>query len=100
MYNVTKTFPKEERYGLTSQIRRACASIPTNIAEGCGRRSKADYARFLQNSMGSVSELEYLIILTTDLNYINNSQSRDIMSTVTEIKRMLSAFINKLRTDN
>ena len=100
MYHVTKTFPIEERYGLTSQIRRACSSIPTNIAEGCGRKSRADFARFLQNSMGSASELEYLIILTTDLKYIDNSQSKDIVSTVIEIKRMLTSFINKLRTDN
>ncbi len=63
MYELTSQFPREEIYGLTSQIRRACASIPTNIAEGCGRKSSADFARFLQIAMGSASETEYLILL-------------------------------------
>ena len=63
MCELTSQFPREEIYGLTSQIRRACASIPTNIAEGCGRKSSADFARFLQIAMGSASETEYLILL-------------------------------------
>ena len=71
IYELTAQFPREEIYGLTSQIRRACASIPTNIAEGCGRESPADFAPFLQIAMGSASETEYLILLARDLKYIN-----------------------------
>ena len=68
LYKSTTEFPREEIYGLTSQIRRACASIPTNIAEGSGRETAADFARFLQIAVGSASEVEYLILLAHDLN--------------------------------
>jgi four helix bundle protein len=70
IYEVSETFPAGERYGLTSQIRRAAASIPTNIAEGCGRSSSADFGRFLQMAMGSASELEYLLMLARDLRML------------------------------
>jgi four helix bundle protein len=70
IYLITKSFPKEEVYGLTSQIRRSCSSIPTNIAEGCGRNSDAELNRFLVIAMGSASELEYQLILIKDLGYI------------------------------
>ena len=74
IYEVTSQFPREEIYGLTNQIRRACTSIPTNIAEGCGRESTADFARFLQIAMGSASETEYLILLAHNLKYFNAKQ--------------------------
>jgi four helix bundle protein len=67
VYKATQIFPKEELYGLTSQMRRSCASIPANIAEGCGRTGEAELARFLQIAMGSASELEYYLLLAYDL---------------------------------
>jgi four helix bundle protein len=67
IYRVTNDFPREERYGLTSQIRRSTTSIPTNIAEGCGRNTDADFARFLQMAMGSANETEYQLLLSHDL---------------------------------
>ena len=73
IYRATQKFPKEELYGLTSQIRRSCGSIPANIAEGCGRSGDVELARFLQIAMGSASELEYHILLARDLNLIDNS---------------------------
>ncbi|MDH3259226.1 MAG: four helix bundle protein [Deltaproteobacteria bacterium] len=99
VYHTTSTFPREEMYGLTSQIRRACASVPTNIAEGCGRNSDAELARFLEISMGSASELEYLLMLTRDLNLMNNPDYSELTSNVVEIKRMLASFIKKLRAE-
>ena len=70
IYKVTEKFPREELYGLTSQIRRACVSIPTNISEGCVRSSDADFSRFIYIALGSTSESEYLILLLHDLKFI------------------------------
>jgi four helix bundle protein len=70
IYRVTTILPKDELYGLTSQIRRSCASIPANIAEGCGRSGEAEFARFLQRAMGSACELEYHLLLARDLNFL------------------------------
>jgi len=100
IYDATSEFPGEEMFGLTSQIRRACTSIPTNIAEGCGRNSTADFARFLQISMGSASELEYLILLTHDLKLLNPMQFKELTDTTIAIKKMLTALIKKLKTEN
>ncbi len=99
VYHNTNTFPREEMYGLTSQMRRACASVPTNIAEGCGRNSDAELARFLEISMGSVSELEYLLLLTHDLNLLNDTDFSNFTNEITEVKRMLTSFIKKLRAE-
>lgn len=71
IYLVTKNFPSEEKFGLISQMRRARASIPTNIAEGCGKSSKKDFARYLGIAFGSASELEYQILLSRDLNFLS-----------------------------
>ncbi len=99
MYGATRTFPAEERFGLTSQIRRAAVSIPTNIAEGCGRRSEAEFANFLNIAMGSASELEYLLLLAGELNLIGADKEEALSAEVVEIKRMLTAFMQKLKAD-
>ena len=93
-------FPKEEIYGLTSQMRRCSTSIPANIAEGCGRGSDADFARFLQMAMGSASELEYHLLLAHDLGFLENSLYEKLNDELVEIKRMLNSFIQKLKTNS
>ncbi|RKU31187.1 diversity-generating retroelement protein bAvd family protein [Candidatus Poribacteria bacterium] len=98
IYGLTFQFPREEIYGLTSQIRRACASIPTNIAEGCGRESSADFARFLQIAMGSASETEYLILLAHDLKYLTIDQYDELIDTIIRIKKMLINLQKSVRT--
>ena len=99
VYKVTKSFPREEMYGVTSQLRRSCASIPTNIAEGCGRSGDAELGRFLQIAMGSASETEYHLILANELGYLNSNDYESLNGELTEIKRMLNAFIQKLRAN-
>jgi len=99
IYKITRKFPKEELYGLTSQMRRSGASVPTNIAEGCGRNTDAELCRFLTIAMGSASELEYQLILSHDLEYIDRSDYDRLTNDVTEVKRMLTAFIQKLNAD-
>src|SRR5688572_10460639 len=100
VYKSTAKFPREERYGLTSQIRRASMSIPTNIAEGCGRNTDADFARFLQMAMGSASETEYQLLLAHDLGFINKEQYDKLNIDVTEVKRMLASLLKTLRADS
>ncbi|MDE0013775.1 MAG: four helix bundle protein [Candidatus Poribacteria bacterium] len=98
IYELTSLFPREEIYGLTSQTRRACASIPTNISEGCGRESPADFARFLQIAVGSASETEYLILLARDLKYLNTDQYVELIDQIITIKKMLTALLKNIRT--
>ena len=98
IYGLTSLFPREEIYGLTSQIRRACASIPTNIAEGCGRETPADFARFLQIAVGSASETEYLILLAHDLKYLNATQYAELIDTIVSVKKMLTGLLKNTRT--
>lgn len=97
IYRATQKFPKEEIYGLTSQIRRAVSSIPTNIAEGCGRRTNAELANFLNIASGSASEVEYELLLAKDLNYLNDIQYQQFAKEVREIRSMLSAYMTKVR---
>ena len=99
VYSATTKFPKEEMYGLTSQMRRSSVSIPTNIAEGCGRNRDTELNRFLQIAMGSASELEYLSLLARDLSFLGQEECNSLMNEITEIKRMLASFIQKLRAD-
>ncbi|MBN2118998.1 MAG: four helix bundle protein [Anaerolineales bacterium] len=99
IYKATKEFPKEELYGLTSQIRRSSMSIPTNIAEGCGRNTDADFARFLQIAMGSASETEYQLLLSCDLGFLSKDQYDKLNIDTTEVKRMLASLLKTIRTD-
>jgi len=96
VYKASAKFPKEETYGLSSQIRRAAASIATNIAEGCGRGSKKELKQFLQISMGSASEVEYQILLSHELGYIDSKAYDNLDSGVQEVKKMLSSYIVKI----
>ena len=100
IYELTSQFPREEIYGLTSQIRRACASIPTNIAEGCGRGSLGDFARFLQIAMGSASETEYLILLAHELKYFNPNQCTELIDTIVSVKKMLTGLMRNIKSDS
>jgi len=86
-------------YGLTSQIRRSCASVPTNIAEGCSRSGDAELNRFLNIAMGSANELEYLLLLSNELNLLSGSDNKEVSKEIMEIKRMLAGFIKKLKAD-
>ena len=97
IYPITARFPGDERYGLTSQLRRAAAYIPTNIAEGCGRATDADFARFLQISLGSASEVEYLLLLARDLSLLDDLVYGQLNTQVQEIKRMLAALTRTVR---
>ena len=97
VYKITQQFPSEELYGLTSQMRRSAASVPTNIAEGCGRNTDPDLAKFLTIAMGSASELEYQLILAKDLKLIQPDQYQDIMENLTTAKKMLNTFLKKVR---
>jgi four helix bundle protein len=96
VYRVTKMFPKDELFGLTSQARRAAVSVAANIAEGCCRSTAADFARFLQMSMGSASELDYHLLLSRDLGYLKPLDYEPLAQSVSEVKRMLTSFIQKL----
>ena len=97
IYQVTKTFPKEEVYGLTSQIRRCAISIPSNISEGYGRNSTNDYIRFLQISMGSIFEIQTQLEIAKNLGYLNQTKFHETYDVSREIERMLSSLIYKLK---
>ena len=98
VYAVTAKFPREETYSLTSQIRRACSSIPTNIAEGCGRGSDPEFARFLQIAAGSASELDYQLLLAKDLDYLPAHEYDNLAGELTQIRKMLTSLIQRIRT--
>lgn len=96
IYQMTSTFPKEELFGLTSQIRRSIVSIPNNIAEGCGRNSDKEFAQFLNIALGSLSESEYLLFLAKDLEYIIMEDFERINEELNTVKRRLYQLRLKL----
>ena len=99
VYQVTAAFPSEETYGLTSQMRRAASSIPSNIAEGCGRDGDAELSRFCTIARGSASELEYQILLSRDLTLMQPDDYERLTQPVVEIKRMLTVLVQKLNAE-
>jgi four helix bundle protein len=100
IYACSKSFPKEETYGLTNQIRRSSASVGMNIAEGCCRKGSAEMSRFLQIAMGSASELEYQLLLAHDLEYLANQEYERLLTSAIEVKRMLSSLMQKVMAAN
>ena len=98
VYEATYRFPREELFCLTQQMRRSSSSIPTNIAEGCGRGTAPDFARFLQIAMGSACELEYQLILARDLKYLPAERHPDYDAEVCEVKRMLASLLDRVRS--
>ena len=96
LYEKSRSFPKEEMYGLTSQLRRAAVSIGANIAEGCGRRSDGEMKRFLQIARGSANELEYELLLAQDLHFLSTPDFQDLRARTLEIQRMLASLTAKV----
>jgi four helix bundle protein len=96
LYKVTVLFPRHELYGLTSQIRRAGASIGANIAEGCGKRGNSEFQRYLQIASGSASELDYHLLLSHDLNFLPDEDYRSIARELSELRRMLTSLLLKI----
>jgi four helix bundle protein len=97
VYKATRNFPKDELFGLTSQMRRAAASIAANISEGCGRGGDPEFGRFLQLAMGSACELEYHFILAQDLHYLDAEAFHELTADVVEVKRMLASLLGRIK---
>ena len=100
LYKITTSFPREEAYGLASQMRRAASSIPSNIAEGCGREGDAELARFCIIARGSASELEYQLLLARDLALLQPRDYEELSQQTVEIKRKLTLLVQKLTAEN
>ena len=98
IYKSMLLFPKEEIFGLISQMKRSSSSIPTNIAEGCGRSTDKDFCRFLYIAFGSANELEYQIILSIDLKFITPEYGQNLLVQIEEVKKMLNGLISKLNS--
>ena len=96
IYQHTCCFPDDERYGLTAHLRKSASSIPSNIAEGCGREGEKEFARFLSIAAGSASETEYQLLLAKDLGYMEPDLHSRLNEQVNDVKRMLNSFIQKL----
>ena len=100
IYTITKGFPKEEIYSLTSQLRRCASSVPANIAEGCGKNSQKELGNYLNVALGSANEAEYFLLLSTDLKYLPERDHRSLHDNINEIKAMLISLIHKVRSTN
>ncbi|MCI0332956.1 MAG: four helix bundle protein [Planctomycetes bacterium] len=100
VYKLTKRFPHDERFGLTSQLRRAAASIPANLAEGCGRGGSLEFSRFVQIAMGSATEAEYHVLLARDLGYLKREEYDVVGTAIVEVKRMLTSLLKTARSQN
>jgi four helix bundle protein len=96
LYKLTVSFPSHERFGLTSQLRRSAASVPTNIAEGSKRQGQQDFSRFLNMAEGSLSETEYLVMLSSDLGYFPGREPEHVLVEISEIARMLHSLRTKI----
>ncbi len=99
IYAFTSKFPREELYGLTSQIRRCAVSVGANIAEGCGKTGNNEFQRFLQIAAGSASELDYELLLAKDLGYLNNIDYLKIAGELSQVRKMLSSLLRKVNVD-
>jgi four helix bundle protein len=100
IYKATKTFPKEEMFGLTSQIRRAAVSVPSNIAEGRGRLSDKAFLIFIGHARGSLYEVQTQLELAHGLGYVDDTEANKITANCIELSQKLNAFLNKLKEDN
>jgi four helix bundle protein len=96
LYRLTKDFPRDEQYGLTNQLRRSALSIGSNLAEGCGRRTSTELARFVRIAMGSASELDYQILVSRDLGFMKDEDFNASISSLTEVRKMLFAFLSSV----
>ncbi|HEY7615376.1 MAG TPA: four helix bundle protein [Terriglobales bacterium] len=99
LYRATARFPREELYGLTSQIRRCSASIGANIAEGCGKRGNTEFQRFLHIAAGSASELDYHLLLARDLGFLDNTQYLESSQLLSQVRKMLTSLIQKVEAE-
>lgn len=98
IYRITKNFPKDEIYALTSQMRRAAVSIPSNIAEGFARKRKLEYIQFLQIAYASGAEVETQILIARELNYISDIECKKLIADLEEITKMLNSLVAKIRS--
>lgn len=98
LYRLTNTFPDHEKFGIVGQIRRAAVSVPSNISEGHGRSSDADFARFLYISLGSIKELETLLEISSELGYVDSNE--DLLVRLIEISKMIASLLSSLKANS
>ena len=99
LYKASRQFPKEKMYGLTSQLRRSASSIGANLAEGCGRQTNAEFARFVRISMGSASELDYHLLLSRDLGFLEADAYEHASKSLIEVRKMLASLLSTVETE-